>query len=245
MKILTVYANPNPHSFCHAILQQFTTGLEDAGHTNEVLDLYAIGFDPVLRDRDNPNWIDESVPSDILETMNLKQRILNSCGGPVQRFIMKRWLINKSSLDIVNEIRKHRPKDILEQQQKVAQAQALVFISPVWFVGFPAILKGWIERIFTLDFAFSLSPEGWRGKIEGRIPLLKHEKALIINTTIFNEESYKTGLGEAMKMLIDDFAFRYPGIKKVEHVYFYAVHGADDKTRQGYLERAYLMGKEF
>jgi len=59
---------------------------------------------------------------------------------------------------------------------------------------FPAILKGWIERVFTLDFAFSLSPEGWRGKIEGRIPLLKHEKALIINTTIFNEESYKTGL---------------------------------------------------
>jgi NAD(P)H dehydrogenase (quinone) len=48
-----------------------------------------------------------------------------------------------------------------------------------------------------------------------------------------------------MILLIDDFAFRYPGIKKVEHVYFYAVHGADDKTRQGYLERAYLLGKEF
>jgi len=56
------------------------------------------------------------------------------------------------------------------------QAQGLAFISPVWFVGFPAILKGWIERVFTLDFAFSLSPEGWRGKIEGRIRLLKHEK---------------------------------------------------------------------
>ena len=245
MKILTVYANPNPRSFCHAILQQLTRGLDDAGHTNEVLDLYAIRFDPVLRSGDDPNWIDENVPGDILDRMNLKQRVLNSCGGSVQRFIMERWLRNKSSLDIVKEIRKYRPKDILEQQQKVAQAQGLAFISPVWFVGFPAILKGWIERVFTLDFAFSLSPEGWRGKIEGRIPLLKHEKALIINTTIFDEESYKTGLGEAMKMLIDDFAFRYPGIKKVEHVYFYAVHGADDKTMKGYLERAYLLGKEF
>jgi len=48
-----------------------------------------------------------------------------------------------------------------------------------------------------------------------------------------------------MKMLIDDFAFRYPGIKKVEQVYFYAVHGVDDKTRQNYLERAYLLGKSF
>ncbi len=169
MKILTVYAHPYPKSFCHAILQQFTKGLEDVGHTNEVVDLYAIGFDPVLRSRDDPNWIDESVPTDILERMNLKQRVLDSSGGPLQRLIMRRWLRNKSSLDIVKLIRKNRPKDILEQQQKVAQAQGLAFISPVWFVGFPAILKGWVERVFTLDFAFSLTPEGWRGDIEGRI----------------------------------------------------------------------------
>ncbi len=245
MKILTVYAHPNPKSFCHAVLQQFTKGLEDAGHTNEVIDLYAIGFDPVLRVRDDPNWIDEYVPPDILERMNLKQRVLDSCGGPVQRLIMRRWLRNKSPLDIVKLIRKNRPRDVLEQQQKVAQAQGLAFISPVWFVGFPAILKGWIERVFTLDFAFSLTQEGWRGDIEGRIPLLRHEKALIINTTIFNKGAYQAGLADAMKRLIDDFAFRYPGIKKVEHVYFYAVYGADDKTRQGYLERAYLLGKEF
>ena len=45
---------------------------------------------------------------------------------------------------------------------------------------FPAILKGWIERVFTLDFAFGLSPEAWRGDLDGRIPLLKHEKALAL-----------------------------------------------------------------
>ena len=27
MKVLTVYAHPNPKSFCHAILQQFIKGL--------------------------------------------------------------------------------------------------------------------------------------------------------------------------------------------------------------------------
>ena len=32
MRVLTVYAHPSPKSFCHAILQQFTIGLEDAGH---------------------------------------------------------------------------------------------------------------------------------------------------------------------------------------------------------------------
>ena len=49
MKILTVYANPNPRSFCHAILQEFSRGLEEAGHANDVVDLYAIRFNPVLK----------------------------------------------------------------------------------------------------------------------------------------------------------------------------------------------------
>ncbi len=48
MRVLTVYANPSPKSFCHAILEQFTRGLAEAGHTNEVVDLYAMKFNPVL-----------------------------------------------------------------------------------------------------------------------------------------------------------------------------------------------------
>lgn len=48
MNVLTIYAHPNPKSFCHAVLERFTKGLADAGHSNEVVDLYAIGFDPRL-----------------------------------------------------------------------------------------------------------------------------------------------------------------------------------------------------
>jgi len=32
-------------------------GLREAGHTNEIVDLYAIGFDPVIRPRDTPSWL--------------------------------------------------------------------------------------------------------------------------------------------------------------------------------------------
>lgn len=62
MKILIVYAHSNPKSFCHALLEQFTKGLEDADHTYEVIDLYAMRFNPVLTARDWPDWIDESMP---------------------------------------------------------------------------------------------------------------------------------------------------------------------------------------
>ena len=64
-------------------------------------------------------------------------------------------------------------------------------------------------------------------------------------TTIWNEESYAAGLKAAMKVVVDEYALRYPGIKRVEHEYFYAVHGADEATRQTYLDRAYRLGREF
>jgi NAD(P)H dehydrogenase (quinone) len=239
MKVLTVYANPNPRSFCHAVLEQFSQGLASAGHTNEVVDLYAIKFDPVLKLQDYTNWIDETTP---MET--LKEMIHTSSNG-IEWFFTQRWLRNKDISDVVKLVRKFRPRDVLEQQEKITQAQALAIIAPVWFVGFPAILKGWIERVFTYGFAFSMKPEGWQGEIQGRIPLFKHEKALIISTTLFNEKAYLAGLGPAMKRLIDDFGFRYPGIKNVEHVFFYSVSAVDAVTRQSYLQQAYCLGREF
>jgi NAD(P)H dehydrogenase (quinone) len=244
MRILTIYAHPERESFCHAVLEQFTRGLEDAGHTSEVLDLYAMGFDPVLRTRDFSNWLPDENAPDVVEKV-VKERVLTPDASRLQRF-MAWWLFrNKNPQEIVTLLRKRGPNDVRVHQEKVARAQALVFISPVWFVGFPAILKGWIERVFTLGFAFSLTSEGWRGDIRGRIPLLKHDKALIISTTIFNEAAYQAGLGEAMRRLIDEFTLHYPGIRTVEHEYFYAVNMADEKTLRGYLERAYLLGKEF
>lgn len=245
MKILTVYAHPDPKSFCHAVLQQFTKGLEDAGHTNEVVDLYAIGFNPVLTTRDFANWLPDENAPDVVEKV-VKERVFAPDAGLLQRIVAWSKFRNKSPLEAMAMLRKMGPTDVREQQRKVADAQALVFISPVWFVGFPAILKGWIERVFTLGFAFSLTSAGWRGDIEGRIGLLKHEKALIINTTIFNEKSYQDrGLREAMRRLIDDFCLHYPGIQTVEHEFFYAVNMADKDSLQGYLARTYRLGKEF
>jgi hypothetical protein len=48
-----------------------------------------------------------------------------------------------------------------------------------------------------------------------------------------------------MKVSIDAFALRYPGVQSFEHTYFHAVHGADDATRQAYWERAYALGRGF
>jgi NAD(P)H dehydrogenase (quinone) len=246
MRVLTIYAHHNPRSFCHALLTRFGEGLADAGHTHEVVDLHAIGFNPVLTERDAPDWIDDSVPDDVLGHMHVKDSMLEASGNPLRRLILKQWMSGKADRDIVRAIHAGgAPRDVQIQQEKVAAADALAFVSPLYFVGFPAILKGWIERVFTLGFAFALKPEAWRGDIRGRMPLLKQKKALVMTTTIFDERSYEAELGPAMKTLIDDFALRYPGIQNVEHVYFYAVHGADEETRRRYLERAHALGRDF
>ena len=94
-KVLTVYAHPSPTSFCHAVLERFDAGLRDGGHVNEVVDLYAIKFDPVLRLRENPNWMDPDAPEDVIGRMHGRERMLAEARGPLMRFAVKRLLGNQ------------------------------------------------------------------------------------------------------------------------------------------------------
>jgi len=245
MRVLVVIANPNPKSFCHAVLGEFTAGLKEGGHSTEVVDLYAERFDPVLRVRDFNSYVHESMPMDVLSSMNLKQRALETAGGPLRRFLLARVLGNKDPRALAKLAWDHRPKDVRAHQEKVARAEGLAFVAPVFWLGFPAILKGWFERVFTYGMAYALTPEGWAGNISGRVGLLRHEKALVISTTLFSEADYKAGLEEPLRKVVDDFGLRYPGVKRVEHVYFYRVGAVADDVRRGYLKRAFELGRTF
>jgi NAD(P)H dehydrogenase (quinone) len=53
MKVLIIYAHPNPMSFTKAILDNFIKGLKEAGHQYEIVDLYKTKFNPVFQDMDS------------------------------------------------------------------------------------------------------------------------------------------------------------------------------------------------
>lgn len=245
MKVLVVYAHHNPDSFTHGVLEQVTRGLEDCGHTPVVNDLNAIGFDPVFRLEDSVQFAHESVPRDLLEEMNPGEAVLEMAGGPIRRWMAKRWLRDKDVYEVVREIGKHQPKDVLEQQALVANAEGLIFVAPVFWMGFPAILKGWIERVFTYGFAYTLDAEGWKGNLDGRVPLLTQEKGLIITPTFFTEDHYDKGWREAMDTVLCDWSLKMAGVKEAHHAYFYAAPSVSDETRRSYLQEAYRLGKEF
>jgi NAD(P)H dehydrogenase (quinone) len=203
MRVLTVVAHPNSQSFTHATANAFTRGLADGKHESQVVDLHAIGFNPVFQVQDYAQFPGSPLP-----------------GGT--------------------------PMEVLDQQVKVAWAEGLAFVAPVLWMGFPAILKGWIERVFTYGFAYSLSPEGWQGDLSGRIPLLKHKKALIIGGTFFSERDYQLGgWGPAIRKTVDEWTFAMPGIGNVQRVMFHALHAAGEEARKQHLETAFRLGKEF
>jgi len=245
MKILTVFAHPDRRSFCGAVLDRFQDGLKEAGHEVEVADLYAERFNPVFTAYDSAFFADSSVPEAVLERMQLRDRVIQSAGGPLRRAIARRWMRNRSVREVADLVFAQRPKDILREQARVRAAEGLAVIAPVYWLGFPAILKGWIERVFTHGFAYQLTAEGWEGDIAGRVPLLRHTKALLISTTFFGQTVYDAGVKDAMERLIDSWGFRFPGIRTVEHKYFWAVPNVGPETRQQYLTEAYHLGRNY
>lgn len=242
MRVLIVLAHPNPSSFCHAVQRRFADGLREAGHDSETIDLHAVGFDPVFKMEDYLQFLDETHLPDIAL---IRGQLVAASGGPIWRRLAGLWLKNKPVSQLLRLIARQRPKDVQWHQDKVVRAQGLVFIAPIFWMGFPAILKGWIERVFTYGFAYSLTPQGWKGDLSGRIPLLKHQKALVITPTFFTRDHYGLGWDAAVRKVVDEWTFTNTGIGNVEHVFLYAVNAADDNLRSEYLETAHRLGRQF
>jgi NAD(P)H dehydrogenase (quinone) len=74
---------------------------------------------------------------------------------------------------------------------------------------------------------------------------MHHDKALIITPTLFCEADYKADWEQPMRRIIDDWGLRYPGVKQVEHVFFYGAAVADPEQIQDYLRRARRLGRDF
>ena len=121
MRVLVVLAHPVRESFAHAVCASAVTGFARAGHEVRVLDLYAMGFDPVLSRDDRLGY--------------------------------------------------HTPGEneapVAEHLDHLRWAEALVFVYPTWWYSLPAMLKGWIDRVWVPFATFEL-PQGL-APVQGRM----------------------------------------------------------------------------
>lgn len=117
MQIHLVHAHPEPRSFVAAMRDTIVDELRAEGHAVTVSDLYAMGFDPVLSERD---FASRSNPDHLVYALEQRHAHANGALAP----------------------------DIRAEVGKVQAADMLAFTFPLFWFGVPAIMKGWIERVF-------------------------------------------------------------------------------------------------
>lgn len=123
------------------------------------------------------------------------------------------------------------PADILEEQGHVAWADAITVVAPVWWTGLPAILKGYVDRVFLYGFAYQYGAEGVEGLLKGR-------KVLLVSNHGTPSDIYASiGMHDSLRQTQDAGIFAFCGMEVVEHLFFGAVPSVDEATRKGYLDQ--------
>lgn len=52
------------------------------------------------------------------------------------------------------------PNDVLEEHKKIAKADCIVFLYPLWWSDCPAKMKGWFDRVYTVGYAYGYNADG-------------------------------------------------------------------------------------
>lgn len=98
------------------------------------------------------------------------------------------------------------PPDVVAEHARLGKADALVLVYPVYWWSFPALLKGWIDRVFTQGWAYA---EGADGKLTKK---LGHLPVHLLGIGGADTGTYERhGYSEAMKAQIDHGIFGYCG----------------------------------
>lgn len=199
MHVYVLYAHPSIQSFTHAVLEAFTRGLKDGGHSFEIGDLYAMNF---------------------TTDMTLAEYERETCGdanAPLSR-------------------------EVAAEHEKIASADGLAFVYPVWWSDCPAKLKGWFDRVLAFGYAYTY--EGG-AHTTSKINI---GKALVICPAGHTEEHLEeTGIAESMRKVMIHDRLLGVGVRAARmEVLGGMVLGEDVMAnRKRNLQRAYECGRNF
>ncbi|QTT89622.1 NAD(P)H-dependent oxidoreductase [Pseudomonas chlororaphis] len=101
------------------------------------------------------------------------------------------------------------PADVLAEQARIDRADALVLVYPVYWWSMPALLKGWIDRVFANGWAFDFNLEENRTEKK-----LGHLRVHLLGVGGADAGTYgRHGYEAAMKAQIDHGIFDYCGAR--------------------------------
>lgn len=155
----------------------------------------------------------------------------------VQEIIIRDLKFNPN-LQFGYRMRTELEPDLIDAQEKIKWAEHLVFIYPVWWGSIPAIMKGFIDRVFLPGFAFKKRENSiWWDK------LLKNKSARIISTldqpAWYYWLIYRAPSTNAMKKLTLEFS----GINPVRVTTIGPLRLSKDSFRISWLKKIERLGE--
>jgi NAD(P)H dehydrogenase (quinone) len=129
--------------------------------------------------------------------------------------------------------------DLVKMQTAILAADHLVFVYPNWWSTFPALLKGFIDRVFVPNFAFKYHKDDpfWD-------KLLKGKTARLIVTMDTPKWYYWLINRSAGQHAIKIGVLEFCGIKPVKITSFAPIKSSDDKKRKQWLDEVEELGKQ-
>lgn len=123
--------------------------------------------------------------------------------------------------------------DIVLEQEKLRWADALILQFPLWWFGLPAILKGWVERVYAYGFAYGVgehSDRHWGDRYgEGS---MSGKRAMLMVTTGGWASHYEArginGPLEAILFPIQHGILFYPGFEVLPPFVLHRTGRVDD-----------------
>lgn len=209
MKVLVVFAHPEPRSLTAALRDVAIAELEAAGHEVRLSDLYAMGWKSEIDRADFP-------------ALGAGERLLPVAASK------EAYAGGTLTADVQAEI------------GKLLWADALILQFPLWWFAMPAILKGWVDRVYAYGFAYGVgehSDRRWGDRYgEGR---LAGKRAMLIVTAGGWREHYGP---RGVNGPIDDLLFPinhgilfYPGYAVLPP---FVTYGADRLDEAGFAAAA-------
>ncbi len=204
MHALIVYAHPEPRSFNGAMKDRAVATLESMGWVVEVSDLHAMSFDPLPRRTD--------------------------FADPENADFFKYQAEQAHAATLENGF----APDIRAELDKLLRAELLILQFPLWWFSVPAILKGWVDRVFAMGVIYGGDVGFYsRGRLRGR-------RAMLAFTTGGPPEMYgTTGLNGRVDVVLwplQNGVLNFVGYDVLPHFHAPGPARADDATRAAMLD---------
>ena len=144
-----------------------------------------------------------------------------------------RW----SMADIESDAQGNAPKDVLAEQARIARADALCFVFPLFWWGMPAMTKGWVDRVWSWGWAYDQLDDPEKSLQRPRTAVF------LIPAGARSDEMAEQGYLDAIDTAGIKGTFGYFGFSERSLVVLNGSTGSPER-RENLLQRAFQAGRD-